>query len=166
MQLVSLLSWAVSLGCVAAAPAAAPEEECKPRTLCVDGINTCGVRFGGCYDTCKPELRPIAPLCVPATTASSSSKATSVTVTTTSIVTHTLIPPTTRPIPTPRTSACLDGREGSGYTVCWDGINDCGQMYGGCFADCKPWPTFSKPPCRTITTSKTVSSPPPEPTPL
>ncbi|KAL2141493.1 hypothetical protein VTI28DRAFT_2367 [Corynascus sepedonium] len=34
-------------------------------------------------------------------------------------------------------------------TVCWDGINECGIMYGGCFPDCRPWPTFTPPPCPT-----------------
>ncbi|KAK4251794.1 hypothetical protein C7999DRAFT_27473 [Corynascus novoguineensis] len=34
-------------------------------------------------------------------------------------------------------------------TVCWDGINECGMMYGGCFPDCRPWPTFTPPPCPT-----------------
>jgi hypothetical protein len=162
-SLPSLLCLAISLGRVAGAPAATSEEKCQPRTLCVDGINTCGVRFGGCYDVCKPELRPIAPLCAPVTTTSSKAPPTipifTPTSASTSFVTHTLIPPTTRPLHS--TPSCPDGREGSGYTVCWDGINDCGQMYGGCFADCKPWPTFSKPPCRTIPTPTAKPTPVP-----
>ncbi|KAK4449351.1 hypothetical protein QBC34DRAFT_425769 [Podospora aff. communis PSN243] len=102
-SLPSLLCLAICLGPVAGAPAATSEEKCQPRTLCVDGINTCGV-----------------PPTIPTFTTTSAS---------TSFVTHTLIPPTTRPLHS--TPSCPDGREGSGYTVCWDGINDCGQMYGG-----------------------------------
>jgi hypothetical protein len=46
---------------VLAAPAA-DNVQC-PRTICVDAINTCGVRYGGCYDQRKPELKPTAPPC-------------------------------------------------------------------------------------------------------
>ncbi|KAK0631899.1 hypothetical protein B0T14DRAFT_490357 [Immersiella caudata] len=130
--LSSLLCLAIPLGRVAGAPAATSDEKCKPRTLCVDGINTCGVRFGGCYDVCKPELRPIVPLCAPPTTAPTPKVAPSFTVTRTATsLISTLVPPTTVRLPSTRSSACPDGREGTGATVCWDGINDCGQMYGG-----------------------------------
>ena len=164
-SLPSLLCLALALGRVTGAPAATPGEGCTPRTLCIDGL-TCGVRWGGCYDVCKPERRPTAPRCESSTVQASSTTA-SVTATATTIVTRTLIPPTTRPFtttastrtlipPTTRpfpTDApkCPDDRPGSGYTVCWDGVNECGMMYGGCFADCKPWPTFAKPPCRSTT---------------
>ncbi|TGZ81424.1 hypothetical protein EX30DRAFT_262651 [Ascodesmis nigricans] len=48
------------------------------------------------------------------------------------------------------TSSCV--------TICADYINECGQMYGGCFPDpaCTggtAWPTFSKPPCTSPTGS-------------
>ncbi|SMY21408.1 unnamed protein product [Zymoseptoria tritici ST99CH_1A5] len=40
-------------------------------------------------------------------------------------------------------------------TICADYINDCGQMYGGCFENCpgEPWPTFDPPPCPSPTTT-------------
>ncbi|KAK8003923.1 hypothetical protein PG989_003642 [Apiospora arundinis] len=49
----------------------------------------------------------------------------------------------------------------STQTVCADYINDCGQMYGGCFSACTPWPTFTPPPCtlNTISTSTITSAP-------
>ncbi|GKT42238.1 uncharacterized protein ColSpa_02419 [Colletotrichum spaethianum] len=35
-----------------------------PRTMCIDGINTeCSIRWGGCYDMCKPNMRPTMPPC-------------------------------------------------------------------------------------------------------
>ncbi|KAK7966224.1 uncharacterized protein PG986_000501 [Apiospora aurea] len=45
----------------------------------------------------------------------------------------------------------------STQTVCADYVNACGQMYGGCFSACTPWPTFTPPPCtlNTISTSTT-----------
>ncbi|KAK8067249.1 hypothetical protein PG997_013996 [Apiospora hydei] len=53
----------------------------------------------------------------------------------------------------------------STQTVCADYVNACGQMYGGCFSACTPWPTFTPPPCtpNTISTSTTgtITSAPP-----
>ncbi|KAK8041072.1 hypothetical protein PG994_014079 [Apiospora phragmitis] len=42
-------------------------------------------------------------------------------------------------------------------TVCADYVNACGQMYGGCFSACTPWPSFTAPPCtlETISVSTT-----------
>ncbi|KAK1832811.1 hypothetical protein QBC39DRAFT_370559 [Podospora conica] len=137
---------AVLAGHAAAAPAGASVEPCIPRTKCVDAINKCGVRYGACYDVCKPELAPVAPLCVvstPAPTATSTKVAgcdepkTTSTPTTTSTVVPT----------TPTAPGCPAGKTGSGYMLCADYINACGMMYGGCFPDCKPWPTFVPPPC-------------------
>ncbi|KAK2016368.1 hypothetical protein LZ32DRAFT_601593 [Colletotrichum eremochloae] len=48
-------------------------------------------------------------------------------------------PPTAEPTPI---EAC------STRTICRDFINECGQMYGGCHNVCRPWPTFTKPPCK------------------
>jgi hypothetical protein len=42
------------------------------------------------------------------------------------LVTKTVTTTITVP-PTSSSSTC----DGSGQTICWDGINDCGQMYGG-----------------------------------
>ncbi|SPN96790.1 uncharacterized protein DNG_00310 [Cephalotrichum gorgonifer] len=50
-------------------------------------------------------------------------------------------------------------------SVCADYINECGMMYGGCFPDCKPWPTFEPPPCPSSSTWATVTTTAtPEPT--
>ncbi|KAF3933808.1 hypothetical protein ABW20_dc0107685 [Dactylellina cionopaga] len=37
-------------------------------------------------------------------------------------------------------------------SLCVDGVNECGMMYGGCFAACPglPTPTFTPPPCPTV----------------
>jgi hypothetical protein len=151
-------------GTATAIPASSSEgggsSECTPRTLCVDGINTCGVRFGGCYDVCKPESKPIAPLCVSAIPAPLSSTASVVATPTTTTIksTRTRHRPssrTRRPRPTrepsgtpitvtsvpvsvpvvttpPLTSVtCPDGRLGSGQTLCVDNFDKCGQSYGG-----------------------------------
>ncbi|RPA82869.1 hypothetical protein BJ508DRAFT_413800 [Ascobolus immersus RN42] len=64
--------------------------------------------------------------------------------------------PTITPIPsiTPTPTGCP--------WLCVDNINECGQMYGGCTTHCPgaPWPTFSKPPCPS-TTSTTPITPTP-----
>lgn len=44
-------------------------------------------------------------------------------------------------------------------TVCADYVNDCGIWYGGCFADCKPWPTFTPPPCPSTSSSVGLVTP-------
>ncbi|KAJ2904726.1 uncharacterized protein MKZ38_007344 [Zalerion maritima] len=100
-----------------------------PRTLCIDGLSPCGTRWGGCYDVCQPTLSPTMPPCeteAPEATTSAISIST---------------------IETTTVSNC------SSQTVCWDGINECGQTYGGCFPDCTPWPTFTPPPCNETSTA-------------
>lgn len=59
---------------LAAAVIALPtkEDEC-PQTLCVDGVNSCGVSFGGCYDACQSGLRPTPAPCSSSTSSSSTS---------------------------------------------------------------------------------------------
>ena len=111
-----------------------PKPQC-PRIRCVDKINQCGITYRACYDMCKPEQSPVVPPC-PSTT------------------TTTAAPSTTR---YPTSDDC------STRTVCADYVNACGQMYGGCFPDCKPWPTFTPPPCTSTTTppGTTVYDPPP-----
>ncbi|KAL8390729.1 hypothetical protein RB595_009687, partial [Gaeumannomyces hyphopodioides] len=104
---------------------------CRPLTKCVSGINGCGVRYGGCYDTCNPALAPIAPACA-STTAKTITRA---------------------PVPTSRPPK-EDCRT---RTVCVDAVNACGQKYGGCFADCKPWP-LSPPPCPASTSAPRPSA--------
>lgn len=46
-------------------------------------------------------------------------------------------------------------------TLCVDYVNECGIMYGGCFASTSgmPWPSFSNPGCpTTVTNSPTITS--------
>ncbi|EGX90829.1 hypothetical protein CCM_07249 [Cordyceps militaris CM01] len=105
-------------------------DNCSTRTICLDYVNECGIWYGGCVPDCKPWPTFSKPPC-PSTT--------SVTVTTTA-------PPTT--------STSVD--DCHTRTVCIDYVNECGMMYGGCVPDCKPWPTFSKPPCPSTTTLVTV----------
>ncbi|KAK0618266.1 hypothetical protein B0T17DRAFT_331686 [Bombardia bombarda] len=135
-------------GLVAAAPR--PQGDCeKPRTICFDTVNACGVKWGACYDKCKPSEKPLGPYCVPPTPTSASATSTPVTVTLTTSVSG----PSTVTAP-PNTSVTGSGcgtSAGSGATICWDGINSCGMTYGGCFADCRPWPTFTPPACVTKT---------------
>ncbi|OCL10409.1 hypothetical protein AOQ84DRAFT_289371 [Glonium stellatum] len=44
-----------------------PHTECTPFSICVDAMNNCGVRYGGCYDTCQPTslTAPPCPLASP-----------------------------------------------------------------------------------------------------
>ncbi|KAK3336554.1 hypothetical protein B0T19DRAFT_42744 [Cercophora scortea] len=116
--------------------------DCEPRTICVDAINACGVRYGGCYDMCDESAKPVAPLCAVDPNAVS-----------TTSTTATVPVPTTVAPPTTSDSGCPGA--GSGMLVCADWINACGMMYGGCFKDCKPWPTFVAPPCPSSTTLST-----------
>ncbi|KAK3329572.1 hypothetical protein B0H66DRAFT_610510 [Apodospora peruviana] len=108
-----LVSLSLLAGLVTAAPR--PTESCEPRILCVDAINTCGMRYGACYDVCNTAAKPAPPPC-PKTTSSSSASSSSVPT------------PLVTALPT---SACPNGSNGTGATVCWDGINACGKMYGG-----------------------------------
>ncbi|ORY72110.1 uncharacterized protein BCR38DRAFT_418936 [Pseudomassariella vexata] len=56
-------------------------------------------------------------------------------------------PPCTTTSSYPASSSTPVTDDCSTRTVCVDYINDCGLWYGGCFADCAPWPTFTAPPC-------------------
>ncbi|KAI6467935.1 hypothetical protein MCOR15_002350 [Pyricularia oryzae] len=123
-------------------------DNCSTRTVCVDGIDACGQKYGGCVPDCKP-LAITTPSC-------SLNSLTQMTIVTqppsitTALANATLLDP------------IVDNC--SSRTVCWDGINECGEMYGGCFPDCTPWPTFTKPPCSLTearpTTFSTITSPP------
>ncbi|KAK3393637.1 hypothetical protein B0H63DRAFT_554977 [Podospora didyma] len=126
----------------AAIPEAQPQGVCEPTILCVDGINTCGVRFGGCYDICDAKAKPSPPPCPKTTT-------TTLTVPTKGVPTTI----TTSTVPT----ATVDA-ECAKRTVCADYVNSCGMMYGGCFADCRPWPTFAPPPCPTAKSTSTSTT--------
>ncbi|KAF6808119.1 hypothetical protein CSOJ01_07725 [Colletotrichum sojae] len=149
------------VGLVAAAPQVpagpnvpGPPVVC-PQTMCIDGLNPdCGIRWGGqrgasedsmtnqvfllrCYDVCKPSLKPTMPPC---------SK-------TTRSITRSTVKPSPRPTAPPSLSRSVIKPTGIGNcssrTVCVDYVNDCGQWYGGCHSDCRPWPSYTPPPCGT-----------------
>ncbi|KAK4105614.1 hypothetical protein N658DRAFT_556054 [Parathielavia hyrcaniae] len=139
-------------GLGAAVPVASSEGRCESRIICVDAINRCGIRYGGCYDICDVTAKPVAPPCPTSTRkpTPSTTKKLPVTSTTKPTVTSTkksstLTTLTKRPSSSSTTRACT----ATAPWLCWDGINECGMMYGGCFPDCKPWPTFTPPPCPT-----------------
>ncbi|KAF6841808.1 hypothetical protein CMUS01_03477 [Colletotrichum musicola] len=91
-----------------------------PQTMCIDGLNPdCGIRWGGCYDVCKPSLKPTMPPC---------SK-------TTRSITRSTVKPSPRPTAPPSLSRSIIKPTGIGNcssrTVCVDYVNECGQWYGG-----------------------------------
>ncbi|KAK4132403.1 hypothetical protein BT67DRAFT_88680 [Trichocladium antarcticum] len=145
------------------------------QTICWDGINECGQMYGGCYKDCKPWPTFTPPPCTQTSSVTTVSTSTSSCTNTVSVCWDginecgqmyggcfpdcqpwpTFTPPpcsssaTITSVPTGGPSSSCDG---SGKSVCWDGMNDCGVPYGGCFPDCKPWPTFTAPPCtKTLT---------------
>ncbi|KAK4116284.1 hypothetical protein N656DRAFT_765273 [Canariomyces notabilis] len=165
-------------GLGAAAPVADGASTCQPQTICIDAINTCGVRYGGCYDVCKTASKPQPPPCpstIPATTKrTSTKKPTSTKKTSSKKPTSTKKSSSTKPTPTstkpvittkvtqlpPATTGKATGTSSctAAQTVCLDGINECGQWYGGCFPDCRPWPTFTAPPCSKTVTKTTITT--------
>ncbi|KAK9781175.1 hypothetical protein SCAR479_04996 [Seiridium cardinale] len=167
---------------VATALAAPTEERICPQTICFDGINACGVRYGDCYDVCEKN-RPTAPPCDPAVLSPSSSSTTltencstrtvcadyindcgvwydcspwptftAPPCTTSSSYVITTIAPPIATITEDPTTDCHS------QTICTDMINECGQTYGGCFSACTPWPTFTPPPCTTTTTTAPITT--------
>ncbi|KAH6685339.1 hypothetical protein F5X68DRAFT_262593 [Plectosphaerella plurivora] len=98
-------------------------DNCSTRTLCADYVNECGMMYGGCFSDCKPYPSFTAPPCPTSSTSA--------------------------PVPT-TTDNC------STRTICADYVNECGMAYGGCFSDCKPYPSFTAPPCPTGSTSTPV----------
>ncbi|KZL63365.1 hypothetical protein CI238_12195 [Colletotrichum incanum] len=154
-----------------------------PRTMCLDGINPeCSIRWGGCYDMCKPYLRPTMPPCK-STLSRSTVPKTPQPVPTLSPLKPSLPIPTggllnklvptgallnkliptgsplsiKPPLPTKQPSSSskqsTSSENCSSRTVCVDYIDECGQTYGG------PWPSYSKPPC-TPTVTLDPSTPP------
>ncbi|WQF77618.1 hypothetical protein CDEST_02632 [Colletotrichum destructivum] len=148
-------------GLVAASPqiqvAPSNAADC-PRTMCLDGINPeCNLRWGGCFDLCQPQLRPTMPPCKSTLSRSTVSRTPLPLLIPTrsprpSLPTPIRSPSTKKPLtptkppslstPQPTTSENCSSR-----TICVDYINECGQMYGGCHADCRPWPSYAPPPC-------------------
>lgn len=50
---------AVAIAFAALVAAKPPRTKCEPRTLCIDGFNSCGVEWGG-YETYLDSLMPIS----------------------------------------------------------------------------------------------------------
>ncbi|KAG7292929.1 hypothetical protein NEMBOFW57_002974 [Staphylotrichum longicolle] len=177
---LSLISSILFLGGLTAAVPVAVEEQCLSQTICIDAVNPCGIN---CYDVCAVSAKPIPPPCPSTTTTkkvttkvttkkptpTSTKKVTTKittkkpTPTTTKKPVTTKIVTITKKITTSTLSTKRDSTTGTKcsatVSVCWDGINECGQMYGGCFPDCKPWPTFKPPPCPTPTRATLTAFP-------
>ena len=108
-------------------------------TICVDYVNECGMMYGGCF----PE-----PACTGGTAWPSFPK-----------------PPCPTTISTASTASSSTPTVSPCPTICADYINECGQMYGGCFPDpaCTGgtvWPTFTKPPCTGVNPTTILPSTP------
>ncbi|KAF4453444.1 hypothetical protein F53441_3903 [Fusarium austroafricanum] len=58
----TLMTAATIVALVAAGPCS-PPTDCPD--ICIDGINDCGVMWGGCYNICSPESSPTPPPCKP-----------------------------------------------------------------------------------------------------
>ncbi|RPA99646.1 hypothetical protein L873DRAFT_899437 [Choiromyces venosus 120613-1] len=100
------------------------------RTICADYVNECGKPYGGCF---------LDPACTGGTA----------------------FPTFTKP-PCPTTTTGSTTTTCS-KSVCVDNVDECGQMYGGCFLDptCtggSKWPTFTKPPCNSTTTGRSTTT--------
>ncbi|KAF2456932.1 hypothetical protein BDY21DRAFT_372370 [Lineolata rhizophorae] len=140
---------------------------CEPLTICIEAINSCGVRYGGCVNRCE-----VSALTPPPCTSTSNSTLWSrggwtgmakrvdpiVPAETISweddsapaVTTSELAPATTE---APEMPSIIDLPHGGNTsvcgwaTMCWDGINECGMWFGGCFDVCSGTPTFTPPPC-------------------
>ncbi|KAH9905047.1 hypothetical protein F4778DRAFT_780203 [Xylariomycetidae sp. FL2044] len=125
-MLVNALTF-VTLAAVAAmaSPQGGPNESC-PKIICIDAINVCGIRYGGCYDTCT-QPKPAPPPC-PATTTT--------TMTTSS---------TSAPAACTSGTICVDKLK-----TCGDPTTAT-LTYGGCYDLCGPTPTWTTPSCPTPT---------------
>ncbi|KAH8200165.1 hypothetical protein TruAng_005677 [Truncatella angustata] len=132
-----------TLAVISAALALPTEESQCPRTVCVDGVNSCGVRYGSCYDACTASLLPTAPSCSVSTSSISTENCSTRTV-------------------------CADYVNDCGIwyggcfpdcTTCTQGTSTAVLTYGGCFP-ATIHPTFSEPPCPTATTTTTTTTPP------
>ncbi|EGR46119.1 uncharacterized protein TRIREDRAFT_123199 [Trichoderma reesei QM6a] len=107
--------FAAMLGGAAALATVKPDANCA--IICVDSVNECGEKYGGCYDPCL-EAAPEAPACT--------------------------IPGTRVWYPTPPPTEITPFTDGededcNDIIVCIDGINECGIPFGDCIPACKPW---------------------------
>ncbi|KAK3309952.1 uncharacterized protein B0T15DRAFT_19389 [Chaetomium strumarium] len=161
-------------GLVTAVPVAEP---CQSRIVCIDAVNQCGMKYGGCYDICDVSAKPVPPACPSTKTTATTKRIPTPTSTTKKVTTKKPHPTPTRKSTTTKppkstvtstkkitTSITKLTRTSSSscsatVSVCWDGINECGMWYGGCFPDCKPWPTFTPPPCPTTAKPPALTPP-------
>ncbi|KAK2020107.1 hypothetical protein LZ32DRAFT_9010 [Colletotrichum eremochloae] len=101
-----------------------------PQTICIDGINPeCNKRWGGCYDSCKPDTKPTMPPCKP--TPSRSVPIFSLQALHIPLPLNRVVSPLTTTPPSTSTAKSAPRDNCSTRTVCVDHINECGQMYGG-----------------------------------
>ncbi|KAI0008945.1 hypothetical protein F4779DRAFT_584523 [Xylariaceae sp. FL0662B] len=115
---------------LAAVAAAHPAAESGCPTICIDGVNPCGTRFGGCYPACSTQLKPTPPPCTASTTSSTTSSTASCTLTGT---------------------VCEDHLK-----TCGSPVPTATLTYGGCHPACEK-PTFITPTCPTPTPEITIS---------
>ncbi|KAG0123561.1 hypothetical protein HOY82DRAFT_673910 [Tuber indicum] len=149
------------------------------RTICADYVNECGKPYGGCFldpactgGTAFPTFtKPPCPTTTPASTTCSRS------ICVDNInecgqmfggcfldpacTGGTQWPTFTKPPCNSTTTTTTSASTTCKRAICADYINECGQMYGGCFLDpvCTggtAWPTFSKPPCPTTKCSHSI----------
>jgi hypothetical protein len=128
---------------------------CRDYITCIDGVNSCGGSYSGCYNTCEPSNSPKPGPCKttskpPPVSTTKSSIAPS----TTSKYSTSTIKSTTKPtsVPTLTTVTKSSSSECVHLTRCDDYIDPvCSQWYGGCWDICSPSPTWSKPSCSLTT---------------
>lgn len=110
-----------------------PVQDCM---VCVDRVNECGLKYGACYDYCQ---MPQFDLGIPACNGVSGQK---VSCEFKKNKDGKLIGgchPSNTTQPTPPGETC---------DICIDRVNDCGQMYGGCYNFCnEPRKEFEVPEC-------------------
>ncbi|KAL2110745.1 hypothetical protein VUR80DRAFT_825 [Thermomyces stellatus] len=144
--------------------------ECMPVRVCVDGVNDCGVRWGGCYDRCDPAASPTPPPCEtsPPTTSDDPDDCSTRTVcwdgfNDCGMMYGGCFPdcqpwPTFEPPPCPPSSTWEtvtrtptghpECEEEGEHIICVDKVNECGMKYGGCYDYCAtPTPEFEVPTC-------------------
>ncbi|KAL2351601.1 hypothetical protein BJ546DRAFT_252332 [Cryomyces antarcticus] len=131
---------------------------CIPQSICVDKIDACFHRYGGCYDANACDgigaAAITSPACVVARAASGFARMVRAEptapannwkrTTTKASKSHGITPAPTK-FSTAVRQACTPN------TVCYDAINSCGVRYGGCYDTCSGAATdlFPAPPCTT-----------------
>ncbi|KAI1078673.1 hypothetical protein F5B20DRAFT_546896 [Whalleya microplaca] len=168
------------LALVATATALTADEDIVacPHTKCIDALNDCGIKYGGCFDECAGQL-PSPPPCQVTAAPQSTSTVSTICVDSfrtcgdppTAILTFGGCFPAGGPTPTFSAPPCptavitdapssvnvgsvrVDDEPCSGATKCMDWMRKCGTtatlMYGACFPPCIPTPKIEPPPCPT-----------------